>query len=251
MSKLNLGTPKNQWNISGLSRSALLKRRSTPGTPATGEKTKLEILEKFLNFLFLETPKPEIKTSLSTPRTSLVSKITESTVITKKKLEFASKKFLENEEQEKSKDPATSSDDKKKKSKDPVSSNDDTKKKLKDPVSSNDKKRKLKDPEVPSDSKKKKLKVQDKDPEVIELSSDDDSDEFASLTDAQLAEMLEERKKELEIYQRHETEKAQLLDYTIKWKEVGNDALETLQGYYKMSRAELMLKMRLDDDIFD
>lgn len=153
-------------------------------------------------------------------------------MITKKKLEFAGRKLLE---------------DDKKKSKDPVASSDDKKTIPKDLKIKNSIKNKQKDP----DSQKKEqeeVKVMD----VIELSSDDDDgDEFASLTDTELTEMLEQRKKELEIFQRHKAEKAQLIDFTAKWKEVGNDALETLVGYYKMGRGELMRKMRLDEDIFD
>lgn len=96
--------------------------------------------------------------------------------------------------------------------------------------------------------KEEKLEV----PVTIEIEDDsDESDSYESLTYDQIKELLEVRKKELEVLQRHQKEKQQLLDYKVKWKNVGNEALEILESLYKMSRDELIFKMRLDDGVFD
>jgi hypothetical protein len=81
--------------------------------------------------------------------------------------------------------------------------------------------------------------------------SDNETEKYDSLNDSQLTELLESRRKQLQILQRHQKEKQQLLEYKEKWKEAGNESLEILTGYYKMSREELLHKMGLDDDVFD
>lgn len=93
-------------------------------------------------------------------------------------------------------------------------------------------------------------------PETIEILdesdvSDNESDGYESLSNDELKGLLESRKKELEILQRHKKEKLQLLEYKEKWKIAGNEALDILEGLYKMSRDELIFKMKLDEGVFD
>lgn len=93
--------------------------------------------------------------------------------------------------------------------------------------------------------------------DVIEILSDssdeseEESENLESLSDTQLTELLEARKKQLEVLERHQKEKQQLIEYTAKWKNVGNEALEILEGYFKASREELLRKMGLDCEAFD
>lgn len=86
---------------------------------------------------------------------------------------------------------------------------------------------------------------------IENLSDGEKPENIDSLNDTQLKELLEARKKELEVLQRHQREKQQLLEYKEKWKNVGNEALEVLNEYYKTSREELLLKMGVASDAFD
>ena len=72
-----------------------------------------------------------------------------------------------------------------------------------------------------------------------------------SLSDDQLHEKYESLKKRLEVLEKHKKEKEELLDYTEKWKEAGNQGLTELTELLKMDREILLKRLGLDENDFD
>lgn len=74
---------------------------------------------------------------------------------------------------------------------------------------------------------------------------------YEDLSSDELKLMIDERKKQLGILQRHEAEKQELTEFTAKWKAVGNDAVDELVEKMQSSREEIMRKLNLAQDLFD
>lgn len=74
---------------------------------------------------------------------------------------------------------------------------------------------------------------------------------YEDLSSDELKLMIDERKKQLGILQRHEAEKQELTELTEKWKAVGNDAVDELVAKMQSSREEIMRKLNLAQDLFD
>lgn len=88
--------------------------------------------------------------------------------------------------------------------------------------------------------------------EDVEKTDKNEYVNYESLDENQLTELLRIRREKLEVLRRHQKEKKQLIEYTARWKEVGNEALEILtEKYFKMSREQIIHKIGLDDYVFD
>jgi hypothetical protein len=74
---------------------------------------------------------------------------------------------------------------------------------------------------------------------------------YESLDNEKLEELIEERKKELGILQRHHKEKEELTMLIGKWKEVGRDTIEEVANNLKMESEELMMKMNIPINFFE
>lgn len=83
------------------------------------------------------------------------------------------------------------------------------------------------------------------------LEEDKNEKNFEELSCDELKIMIDKRKEQLKVLQRHELERQELTGYIEKWKSVGNDALEDLSNHLKISREEIMIKLNLVEDLFD
>lgn len=73
---------------------------------------------------------------------------------------------------------------------------------------------------------------------------------YDNLSVEDLQKLIDERKEKLEVLKRHEAEKKELTELTMKWKKAGNEGLDFIESHLKLDREEIMRKIKVDKELF-